>query len=505
MLADRTRLLRRVLATLAVGFLFLAVSPAAEAGTTDILVVGGDGVIPNAVVEHLQSCTGGDIIRLAGPTRYATAATVSQHGFASADVVYLAVGTNYPDALTAGPVAAGRAAPILLVRSTSIPTETTAELDRLGPREIVILGGTGAVSASVQTALTAAYPAAAVERIGGADRFDTAALVSESYFAPGVTTAYVATGSNFPDALAGGMLAAQAPGPVLLTDKDALPQATKDELARLDPDEIVVLGGSGVVSDVVLTALESLTAGTVRRIPGSNRYATAAAIGAEAYPGASSAVYLATGLDFPDALATTPAASGGPLLLVTDDAIPASTANALEALTGQPCEQFDEPVGSVLAIGDSVMAGASKKFAPVPNLESEIPDLTVDATVSRQFFQAKSVVAALASADPPANIVIHLGTNGPPTSSQFADLMAVAGDTWMLFLTVKLDKSWQSATNSVIRANVPLYANAALVDWWALADPHPEWFSSDVKCGCHLWKSSARNAYIDLIASALDG
>lgn len=84
--------------------------------------------------------------------------------------------------------------------------------------------------------------------------------------------------------------------------------------------------------------------------------------------------------------------------------------------------------------------------------------------------------------------------------------MAVARNVpRVLFVTVKLDKSWESAANAVIRANVPPYANAELVDWWALAVPHPEWFSGDVNCGCHLRNSTARSAYINVISSAVGG
>ncbi|MEA3502040.1 MAG: cell wall-binding repeat-containing protein, partial [Actinomycetota bacterium] len=366
------------------------------------------------------------------------------------------------------------------------------------------LGGTGAVRAGAESALRARYPATEVTRIAGSNRYETAALISKGHFAPGVGVAYVAVGSNFPDALAGGAAATLRNGPVLLTASNALPGATIQELVRLEPQEIVILGGTAVVSGTVEAHLSSLTDGPVRRLAGSNRFSTASAIALDTFAASAGSISVATGLDFPDALASTPS-STGPLLLASDHALHAATASAISYYTGLPCSEFEEYLGPILAIGDSVMAGASKRYAPVPNLESEIPGLTVDVEVSRQFYRAKTIVAsALAGADPPKIVVVHLGTNGPPTSSQFADLMAVAKDVpHVLFLTVKLDRSWEAATNAAIRANVSLYSNAELVDWWALADPHPEWFSSDVNCGCHLWKSTARRAYINLISSAV--
>ncbi|MEA3511554.1 MAG: hypothetical protein U9R51_08980 [Actinomycetota bacterium] len=165
----------------------------------------------------------------------------------------------------------------------------------------------------------------------------------------------------------------------------------------------------------------------------------------------------------------------------------------------------------VFAIGDSVMRGVACNpaippcYSPSLNLEGEIPKLTSDASVSRPFSQADNVLSAwLAKGHEPDVVVVHLGTNGPPSAAQFDDVMAKAGTSRrVLFLTVKLDKSWESATNAAIRSNVRRFANAELVDWWALSDPHPEWFAADVNCGCHLWSSSARTAYVNLVKNAV--
>lgn len=140
-----------------------------------------------------------------------------------------------------------------------------------------------------------------------------------------------------------------------------------------------------------------------------------------------------------------------------------------------------------------------------PKLKDRIPNSTVDAEVSRQFSQAKTVLSQwIGSGHNPEVVIVHLGTNGPPSNSQFDDLMKVVGSKRRaLFVTVKLDKSWESATNAAIRSNVKRFANAELVDWWALANPHSSWFSPDVNCGCHLWTTSARTAYTNLLATAV--
>ena len=130
-------------------------------------------------------------------------------------------------------------------------------------------------------------------RLGGPDRYATAAAVSGA-FAPGVPVVYIATGSNFPDALAAGPAAVQQKGPILLAQRTRLPDSTVAALQRLQPKRIVVLGSAGVVSEDVRTALESYTSGEVRRIAGPDRYATAVEISEAHFPTAP-VVYLATG------------------------------------------------------------------------------------------------------------------------------------------------------------------------------------------------------------------
>jgi hypothetical protein len=107
---------------------------------------------------------------------------------ASVSVAYVSTGLNFPDALGGGPVAALHDGPVLLVKTDSIPAATATELTRLAPEKIVILGGTGVISTGVEAAL-AAYTAGTVERLAGADRYETAAAISEANFpVPRVTT-----------------------------------------------------------------------------------------------------------------------------------------------------------------------------------------------------------------------------------------------------------------------------------------------------------------------------
>ena len=274
------------------------------------------------------------VTRLGGGDLYGTPAVISAANFApGVPVVYVATGLDFPDALAGAAVAGPQGGPILLVSVDAIPAATAAELTRLRPQQIMILGGTGVVSDAVASAL-GDYTSGAVTRLAGRDRYATAAAVGAATFVPGVPVVYVATGLNFPDALAGAAVAGFQDGPVLLVSTNAIPTVTAIELARLKPMRIVILGGSGVVSDAVASTLGAYTPGTVTRLAGRDRYATAAAISAATFAPGVPVVYVATGLDFPDALAGSAVAGsqGAPVLLVSTDAIPAATAAELTRL-----------------------------------------------------------------------------------------------------------------------------------------------------------------------------
>lgn len=273
--------------------------------------------------------------RLAGSDRYATAAAVSAATFApGTPVAYVATGATFPDALAAGAAAASHDGPVLLVASDSIPSATASELARLQPGTIKVIGGAAMVSDGVVEALRAYATSGTVQRIAGSNRYATAALVSADTFGPGVPVAYIATGEMFPDALSGVAAAGMNGGPILLVRSDEIPSETAAELSRLAPGRIVVLGASAVVSDAVAAGLAPYaTSGSVTRLAGSDRYATAVAVSSGTFATATT-VFVATGLNFPDALGGGPVAGGlpGPLLLVPGTSLPSTVATELSRL-----------------------------------------------------------------------------------------------------------------------------------------------------------------------------
>ena len=260
--------------------------------------------------------------RLAGIDRFTTGVAVSQEGFpATAPIVYLATGYDYPDALSAAPAAALLGGPLLLTNVGSLPAEVRTEIQRLKPQRIVIVGGVSVVSAAVESAARALAPR--VDRLGGADRYETGRLVIDDAFGT-VTHAYVATGRNFPDALTAAAAAGAAGNPVILVDGDAatVDAPTASLLSRLGVDRLTIAGSAAVVSSGIETAFS--TAGiSVSRQGGTDRYQTALLVNQAAF-GSSSEVFLATGELFPDALAgaTLAGARGAPLYITPSYCVP---------------------------------------------------------------------------------------------------------------------------------------------------------------------------------------
>jgi putative cell wall-binding protein len=258
--------------------------------------------------------------------------------------VFLATGQNYPDAVAAGSVAALNSAPILLTHLDSIPALTNQALDTLAPNTVVILGGTAVVGAAVESRLAARFPS--VVRLSGPNRFATAVAVSRWHFtdATAVDTVYIATGRNYLDALVAGPAATSDNSPVLLVERDEVPSSTLNEVERLAPSRIVIVGSAGVVSEAVVATLGS-TGATVERIAGSSRYVTAEAVARSAAPG--SRVFLVTGEDFPDGLAAIPLANGNPIVFAGAGDLPAATASAIGARTGATCDAWSPPYPQV--------------------------------------------------------------------------------------------------------------------------------------------------------------
>lgn len=121
-----------------------------------IVILGGPASVSNEVETALSAFTTGGVTRLSGTDRFDASAAISRENFfVPVPVVYIANGLKFPDALSGAPVAGGSGAPVLLVTTDGIPSAVAAELNRLDPERIVILGGVASVSDVVSGQLNA--------------------------------------------------------------------------------------------------------------------------------------------------------------------------------------------------------------------------------------------------------------------------------------------------------------------------------------------------------------
>ena len=219
-----------------------------------IIILGGAASVSNSVMTLLRNYAS-EVTRMDGKDRYEVSATVSRSTYwVGTQVAYIASGAIYTDALSGSAAAAHNGAPILLTAPNVLPNVIAAELKRLKPQKIVILGGSGTVSNNVMTLLRKYAPT--VTRMNGKDRYEVSAAVSKATFPVGTKTAYIASGAIYTDALSGSAAAGHVDGPVLLTAHHGLPAVIIAELKRLKPNKIVVLGGSGTISNDVQAKLK---------------------------------------------------------------------------------------------------------------------------------------------------------------------------------------------------------------------------------------------------------
>lgn len=257
--------------------------------------------------------------RLAGNSRTETANVISDVGWNyGADTVILTRDDDFPDALTGTPLAYSLNAPILLTNSKTLTPETAEQIDRLNPRNVFILGSSGAVSSDIELQLKEKYT---VTRLGGSDRYETSASIAKYLSKNGylkTNKAIIASGLNFPDVLAVSSMAAHQYIPILLTEPNTLPANTQEILRELQVSETIIVGGPGAVSSEIEKQLPKPI-----RFGGKDRYETAVKI-AEGLSADLTNIYVATGNNFPDALAGSvlAARTNSPVILVDQKLTP---------------------------------------------------------------------------------------------------------------------------------------------------------------------------------------
>jgi len=241
-------------------------------GPQRIIIVGGPASVSESVRSSLQSAVpSATVSRISGATRFDVSLNVMNHiiasggprAFADSTNLYVANGYNYPDELVAGAAGSSTASyrgisPVLTVAGpeSSLPLATLTAIANFGFSTIMIAGGPGSVSPGIQSQLTAITGAAPnTLRLGGATRFDAARSVANDAYRDVADTVFLTTGFNFPDALAGAPLAGLMNAPMYSVETTCIPQGVLNDLERLQPSTIILLGGTGTLTP----AVEALT------------------------------------------------------------------------------------------------------------------------------------------------------------------------------------------------------------------------------------------------------
>jgi len=269
----------------------------------------------------LLALSPGYTVQLPGVSRVETAVNVSKASHDTAEQVVIATAGNYPDALAGAPLAASHAAPLLLLpNDDTVHPAVARELERLQATQAVLLGDQSVLSEALAQDLRGR--GLSTERIAGRTRFETAAEVAERL---GGREAFIVEGANadprrgWPDAVAVAGLAGHLEQPILLVERDQLPEATRMALVDGDFDSVRIIGAQASVSAHVAEELADLGL-EVTRTGGDTRYDTSGLVAELSVAEGMSpkTPWLTIGSNWPDSLAAGPAAaaSEGVLLLI---------------------------------------------------------------------------------------------------------------------------------------------------------------------------------------------
>ena len=263
-----------------------------------------------------------------GKNRYDTAAKISEMNTQQGDTVILVNGNAIADGITATPLASSMNASVLLVEKDRMPAETAARIKAINPSKVVIIGGEGVVSKSIESKVAKDY-SAEVTRIAGKDRYATSFEIAKQLEAQGVSidTAYVVSGKGEPDALSVASKAGEQKQPIILTQKDAINEDVYAWLSEKSLQDAYFIGGNSMISNKVIDSVNNITSNDVsaNRIAGKNREETNAKVIEKLYDGSYTNILAAKSDVLADALTAGPLAAkmGCPVVLVNSKGLTA--------------------------------------------------------------------------------------------------------------------------------------------------------------------------------------
>lgn len=238
----------------------------ARLAPSTVYVMGGSAAVSTPTVDAVRVLLpSAEVVRVAGDTRYDTAAAAAERvqalsGSTSAIIVN---GETWPDAASASALAYGRKMPILLALPDALGEPAETYLSTYTPATTLLVGGTIVVPPNVAEAVGAAAGSVPV-RLGGANRYETSAAVARYSLGPTIgftpRSVYMATGEAYADALTGGSLAGRMLKPLLLTHTNVCPAGTAAFLTEQKTaiEGIYLIGGKAAISEAGAKAIDDV-------------------------------------------------------------------------------------------------------------------------------------------------------------------------------------------------------------------------------------------------------
>lgn len=286
------------------------------------LVIATSIITTASITAHAESKY--NVNRLYGVDRYKTSVNISNN-FSNGKIqnVIIASGKDFPDALTGSILSKKYTAPILLLNSTINESSDsinyiTNHLDKSG--NIYILGGSGSISEDfVKYMKNLGY--SNIIRLGGINRAETNKVIVQSIDVEKKTPIVITNGyDGFADALSISSIAAAKGYPIFITKKTTLPDEIKSTISNIEPSEVYIVGGTGVVGSEIVNELKNLVPtlddSKIVRVAGNDRYETSLNI-AKYFNLSTDTAIIANGTNFPDALSGTALAAklNAPIIL----------------------------------------------------------------------------------------------------------------------------------------------------------------------------------------------
>ena len=253
--------------------------------------------------------------RISGKDRITTSVEISKSAYTTSENVVLASGFNFADALSAGQLASALNAPLLLSSQDKLDSQTKNEINRLKAKKVFVVGGDNAISKTgIDTTLKSEK--IDVTRLEGQDRYSTSQKVMEKTKEI-INPEYllIASGKNFPDALAATGFFVNHKSVMVLSDGVTYPQSNLQEIAIGGKNQLPLKGFTG------------------RRVSGKDRYETALEIAKLSFDKNNNAI-LASGQVFADSLSAVSLTKkhNAPIILTQSNSL---TENAKKYLNGK--------------------------------------------------------------------------------------------------------------------------------------------------------------------------